>query len=139
MIPITVANLSETSSGYHPSIRLPTGIYILQLNHCSGIGIVFYWILAKFWPNSHYVLLEHYYSVEFPWWFDRKNLHKILYLQILKKNCEIRVKRRLLKWFERISLCEYFFHASKTFKLIWKPNAWIDSLGKRIMLMISWH
>ena len=23
--------------------------------------------------SSHCVLLEHYYSVDFPWWFDRKN------------------------------------------------------------------
>ena len=33
--------------------------------------------------RSHCVLLEHYYSVDFPWWFDRK----ISFFSLLSKTC----------------------------------------------------
>ena len=35
--------------------------------------------------NAHCVLLKHYYSVDFPWWFDRK----ISFFSLLSKTCEM--------------------------------------------------
>ena len=34
---------------------------------------------------THCVLLKHYYSVDFPWWFDRK----ISFFSLLSKTCEM--------------------------------------------------
>ena len=46
----------------------------------------------------HCVLLEHYYSVDFPWWFDRK----ISFFSILNKTNE-----KLVKWQEfKAAFCD---------------------------------
>ena len=47
---------------------LPTFLGSTQeANMCASLGATFCDII-----NAHCVLLRHYYSVNFPWWFDRK-------------------------------------------------------------------
>ena len=67
--------------------------------------------------TAHYVLLEHYYAVDFPWWFDRKirfflNLHSLtqrpsgtllfsgLPMMIWQKNkfCVVSLAKPLITW-----------------------------------------
>ena len=62
------------------------------------------WVM-EFLTIAHYVFLEHYYSVDFPWWFDRQ------------KNASV----------------EFRQHA-QIFKLIWRSNPWMDPLEKNILL-----
>ena len=89
--------------------------------------------------NSHYILLRHYYSMNFPWWFDRKKFGELLHSPILKATeriREIRVTRRLLQWFDRILLARFFLvqavekKSSKSSNQSAGQNAWIDPCQK---------
>ena len=81
---------------------------------------------------AHYVLLEHNYSVDFPWWFDRK----ITFFSLLSKTID---KIKLVKWQRfKTALCNLTknclrwilsalsldWDLAQIFKSIWKPNAW---------------
>ena len=55
---------------------------------------------------SHCVLLEHYYSVDFPWWFDRKKSESFcvrqfwkLLKKFVKSECEESYKNDLTEFF----------------------------------------
>ena len=74
---------------------LPWRIQITRYGN-TGCGV---------FKRAHCVLLKHYYSVDFPWWFDRQ------------KNASV----------------EFRQHA-QIFKLIWRSNPWMDPLEKNILL-----
>ena len=77
--------------------------------------------------NTHCVCLEHYYSVDFPWWFDRK----ISFFSFLCKTAYNMMigKKNVVKWQKfKTTLCdltEKLFQLAGLdwdFKSIWKPN-----------------
>ena len=78
---------------------------------------------------THYIRLKHYCSLDFPLWFDRKNLQRILHSSISKKIVKSDYKEGYFN-----DLTEFLFvfalfwkkHVSKTFRLIWRPNAWMN-------------
>ena len=76
---------------------------------------------------THCVLLEHYYSVYFPWWFDRKNR----FTKTANDNDFFSVKWQKLKLHLVISqkncLCLTSLH-DQIFKSFWKPNPWMNLL-----------
>ena len=78
------------------------------------------WTLTK----AHCVLLEHYYSVDFPWWFDKK------------KMCHLNCQWKLVKWqqmklhfliWQKSCLCLTSLN-NQIFKSFWKPNPWMNLL-----------
>ena len=92
--------------------------------------ILFWHLLGKVKTKSHCVLLEHYYSVDFTWWFHRI----FLCLSFLNSNWENlwnqsvkKVTQMIWQNFSVLALK----NVSKTFKSIWKPNPW--------MYYISFH
>ena len=74
---------------------------------------------ARFFYNTHCVLLRHYYSVDFPWWFDRK----ISFSSLLSKNL-LNDKKSKLHFAIWQKTC--FRRSSSAFKSIWRPTAWMD-------------
>ena len=64
---------------------------------------------------THYILLEQYFSVDFTWWFDRKNLHEILHSLILKKIVKTGIKKIYL-----YDLTEFLLRV--LFSKEWKPS-----------------
>ena len=53
---------------------------------------------------THCVLLEHYYSVYFPWWFDRK----ISFFSVLEKNREMtKIQNCTLQFDEKTASVEF--------------------------------
>ena len=90
-----------------------------------------FWVFLFFYV-SHCLLLGHYYSVDFPWWFDRKKSAKNFAFVDFEKNREIRVLTSLLKWFDRISFWVCFFSEEECFQ-----KFQIDLEAKR-MDVFSW-
>jgi len=83
--------------------------------------------------NTHCVLLKHYYSVDFPWWFDRKIsffslLRKTWKLE--KKSCQMTIcKSAICDLTEKLLPSNFV-----VFKSIWRPNAWMDTLEISFLL-----
>ena len=80
---------------------------------------------------THCVLLEHYYSVYFPWWFDRKNC----FTKTANDNDFFSVKWQKLKLHLVISQKNCLCLTSlddQIFKSFWKPNPWMNLLEKKI-------
>ena len=94
--------------------------------------------LLKLWgwnpcSRTHCVILEHYYSVDFPWWFHRN----FFCLSIVKSNWKNSWNQSVKKVTQVIwqnCFAGALKNVSKTFTSIWRPNAWMDSLEKRILL-----
>ena len=81
-----------------------------------------------------------FWNITIQWTSHDDLTEKNLYMSILKrieKIREIRVWRKLLKWFDRIFL-ETFFKTDSSekisFKSIWKPNPCMNPLEKKILL-----
>ena len=93
--------------------------------------------------STHYLLLKHYYSVDFPWfdrkicrdffhftvwWLKRKNLlndrNSKLHFAIWQKNC--------FYWILSTSSSGLRFCTNQS---IWKPNPCMDPFGKKIYFL----
>ena len=61
-------------------------------------------ILKKLLNDAHCVLLKHYYSVDFPWWFDRK----ISFFSLLSKTADnMMIRKKIVKWQKfKTALCD---------------------------------
>ena len=64
---------------------------------------------------AHYVLLEHYYSLDFPWWFDRKKFREFchlpdnVFIQIFKSIWRSKAWMGFSSFFSIISVFSLFF------------------------------
>ena len=88
---------------------------------------MFFFIKTELFP--HCVLLEHYYSVDFPWWFDRFFLRLPILKSNWKNSWNLSVKKvTLLIWqiFFASAKESVLKNVSKTFKSNWRLNAWMD-------------
>ena len=94
--------------------------------------------LLKLWgwnpcSRTHCVILEHYYSVDFPWWFHRN----FFCLSIVKSNWKNSWNQSVKKVTQVIwqnCFAGALKNVSKTFTSIWRPNAWMDSLETKSLL-----
>ena len=73
---------------------------------------------------AHCGLLKYYCSVDFIWWFDRKISFFSL---VIKNSLNDRIQNCIL-WFDKKTLLPSNFVSVQIFKLICRPNAWMDSL-----------
>ena len=78
---------------------------------------------------AHCVFLEHYYSVDFPCWFDRKLVSLVSSAKHVK--CQ-NVKLPFVIW-QKNWLCLTSLD-DQIFKSFWKPNPWMNLLEKKILL-----
>ena len=76
--------------------------------------------------STHYVLLEHYYSVDFPLWFDRKFFALAYFEKQQKKFVKLESERGysndltdFLSFAEEVVL-------KSVFKSTWRANPWMD-------------
>ena len=106
-------------------------------------------------PTTHCVVLKHYYSVDFPWWFDRKIgffsfLRKVVKWQTLKaalcyltkKLVSLVFSAKLVKW-QNVKLHFVIWQKNclfltllddQIFRSFWKSNPWMNLLEKKILL-----
>ena len=63
-----------------------------------------------------------------PMMISQKFFFVCLFWRAIEKIREIRVWRKLLKWFDRKNCFRQFCQSADLFRLIWKPNAWLDLL-----------
>ena len=88
------------------------------------------WLDRSLFTMAHWVILEHYYSMDFTWWFDRK----ISFFSIISKTAEKFVNWQQFKA-ALFGLTEKkLLPSNKTFKLMWRSNAWMDPLEKNTLL-----
>ena len=85
-----------------------------------------------FWPSAHCNVLEHYYSVDFPWRFDRK---------IVSLAKMMMAKKKLVKWQKfKTALCNLTEKLLPSIlskcRPLWKSNAWLDLLEKNLYYSI---
>ena len=91
-------------------------------------------------PKSHYVLLKHYYSVDFQWWFDRKLVSLVSSAKLgncKKKSCQMAEIQNCTLLFDRKTVSVEFCQLAVLdwdFISIWKPNPCMDPLEKKILL-----
>ena len=89
---------------------------------------------------AHCVLLKHYYSVDFPWWFDRKLVSLVSSAKLgnwKEKSCQMTEIQNCTLWFDRKTVSVEFCQLAVLdwdFISIWKPNPCMDPLEKKILL-----
>ena len=85
--------------------------------------------------NSHCVRLEHYYSVDFPWWFDRE----MSFFSLLSKTADNMMigNKKVVKWqIFKTAFCDLTENwfcwilsaCGWDFRSIWKPNPCMDPI-----------